>query len=99
MSLPIDNFLRTLRSPFIIFKSTKMKSSSFLPAGLLGMVVFCMFSCGGESDQKDRDSTDSIAGDTTTNTASTSTTPSSTIVTSPQHMMVVQHKVADFDKW
>lgn len=74
-----------------------MKSCSFLPATLLSMFLFCMVSCGGQNDQKDKGTFDSVANDTTTTTTITPTP--STIVASPQNMMVVRHKVADFDKW
>ena len=73
-----------------------MKSSSFLPATLFGMFLFCMVSCGEQNDQKDNETSDSMTNDTT---AATLTTAPSAIVTTPQHMMVVRHKVADFDKW
>lgn len=75
-----------------------MKSYSFLSATLLGIFLFCMASCGGQYDQKDKVTSESVANDTTTN--STTRTPApSTIVTTPQHMMIVSHKVADFNKW
>jgi hypothetical protein len=74
-----------------------MKSSSFLHVSLLGMLLFCIVSCGGQNDEKDNEATDSVANDTTA--AATTATAPSTIVTTPQNMMVVTHKVADFDKW
>lgn len=74
-----------------------MKSSSFLQVTLFGMFLFCMASCGGQNDEKGNQATDTVANDTTA--AATSAIPPSTIVTTPQNMMVVTHKVADFDKW
>jgi hypothetical protein len=73
-----------------------MKFYSFLPATLFGMFLFCMASCGEQNDQKDDVTSDSMTNDTT---AATKTTAPSTIVTTPQNMMIVRHKVADFDKW
>jgi hypothetical protein len=60
------------------------------------MFLFCMVSCGDQNDQKDDVTSDSATTDTV---SSTPTAPASTIVTAPQHMMIVRHKVADFDKW
>jgi hypothetical protein len=74
-----------------------MKSSSFLPAIFLGISLFYLASCGGQNDQNDKDMTDSVANDTTSNAATAPAT--SSIVTSPQNMMIVNHKVADFDKF
>jgi hypothetical protein len=74
-----------------------MKSSSFLPGIFLGMLIFCLASCGDQNDQNNKEAVDSTANDTTSNAA---TTPApSTIVTTPQNMMTVKHKVADFDKF
>lgn len=57
-------------------------------------VVFLLTSCGS-NEQKDNTETDSA------DTTSMTTTPSSpsTIVTTPQDMLVVTHRVADFSKW
>ena len=75
-----------------------MKSSSFLPAIFLGMFIFCMASCGGQNDQRDNQMNDSTATDTTSNTP-TAAPERSAIVNTPQNMMIVKHKVADFDKF
>ena len=74
-----------------------MKFFSFLHVTLLGMFLFCMVSCGEGSDEKNNRATDSVANDTTA--AVTTTIAPSTIITTPENMMVVTHKVADFDKW
>jgi hypothetical protein len=74
-----------------------MKSSSFLPAIFLGSFLFCLASCGDQNNQNDKEMTDSVSNDTTS-TATTAPAPSS-IVTTPQNMMIVKHKVADFDKF
>jgi len=73
-----------------------MKSSSFLPAIFLGMFL-CLASCGDQNDQNDKEMTDSVANDTTSN--ATTAPAASTIVTTPQNMMIVKHKVADYDKF
>src|SRR6476660_9007472 len=63
-------------------------------------LLFCvsilafLASCGGGGDKTT--STDTTA---TTDTSSMQTAPVNTIVTTPQNMMVVTHKVADFTKW
>ena len=73
-----------------------MKPSSFLTAIFLGMFI-CLNSCGDQNDQNDTEMSDSAVNDTTTN-ATTAPAPSA-IVTTPQNMMIVNHKVADFDKF
>ena len=74
-----------------------MKSSSFIPAIFLGLSLFYLASCGNPNDQNDREMTDSVVNDTP---SSATTTPApSPIVTTPQNMMIVKHKVADFDKF
>ena len=73
-----------------------MKSSSFLHVALFSMFLFGMVSCGGASDDKTNQATDSVANDTA---AAATTVAASTIVSAPQNMMVVTHKVKDFDKW
>lgn len=75
-----------------------MKSSSFLHATIMGMLFFCMASCGGGNSEKSNEATDTVTSDTAT-AAAMPTVPTSTIVTTPQNMLVVTHKVADFDKW
>jgi len=75
-----------------------MKASSFLPVTILGMFLFFMVSCGEQNNQNDMNTNDSAANDSTTNAATTATAPSA-IVTTPQNMLIVTHKVADFDKW
>jgi len=56
------------------------------------MMVF-LTSCGGGGGEKT--STDTTKADTTTANA----TPTNTITTTPQNVMIVKHKVADFGKW
>ena len=58
-------------------------------------MMFFFTSCGGGGGEKT--STDTTSADTTT--AAANATPTNTIITTPQNMMVVKHKVADFAKW
>jgi hypothetical protein len=74
-----------------------MKSSSLLPASLLCIFLFCMISCGDQTDEKDNGTTDTVGSDSATNTATT--VPASTFVTTPEIMMFITHKVGDYDKW
>jgi len=58
------------------------------------MVVF-LISCGGGGKEKTA-STDTTATDTS---AMSATPETNTIITTPQNMMVIKHKVANFAKW
>lgn len=74
-----------------------MKQSRFTAMLPGAAMVFFLISCGG-GGSKEKASTDS------TTTAATATTPAvaapvNTIVTTPQNMVVVTHKVANFAKW
>src|ERR1700681_622724 len=70
-----------------------MKQSRF--SGLLFYsIVFLLVSCSGSETEK-KTSTDSTAADTTT----AAVTPKITTITTPQNMMVVTHKVANYAKW
>ena len=73
-----------------------MKLYSFLPASLLGMLLFFMVSCG---DQNDQDDNATSTSDTTDTAATAAPAATSSIVTTPEHMLIVRHKVADFDKF
>lgn len=75
-----------------------MKPLSFISTPLLGVVLFCMASCGDQDNAKSTDSTPA-ADSTPASTTTTTNPPASTIITTPQNMMVVRHKVVDFDKW
>ena len=57
-------------------------------------LVFLLVSCSGGGTEK-KASTDSTATDTTTAVV----TPKVTTVTTPQNMLVVTHKVANYAKW
>ena len=74
-----------------------MKRLTFIATPLLAVFLFCIVSCNDADDDTNADTT--AAADTSNNTNSAATTPASTIATTPQHMMVVRHKVSDFSKW
>ena len=77
-----------------------MKPTTFLTAPLLAVVLFCIESCGGQNTNNNTDTTTSTDTAATTTTTSTTTAPApSTIDTTQQRMMVVRHRVADFNKW
>jgi len=76
-----------------------MKRSRSTSLLFLAAMVFFLTSCGGD-DSKDKTSTDTATADSTT----TETTPViapevNTIITTPENMMIVRHKVANFAKW
>lgn len=71
-----------------------MKRFRFIGLLLYVAIVFFLTSCNGnKSDEKN---TDSTAADTT---ASTVTPEANTIITTPENMLVVMHKVSNFEKW
>ncbi len=73
-----------------------MKPLTLRALPLLVVAMFCFVACG-DDDAADTDATS--ASDSAAATTTAPATPVSTISTTPQHMMVVTHKVADFDKW
>ena len=73
-----------------------MKQSKFLLMLPGAAMIFFLISCGSGEEKK--------SGDTTTDTTSTMATttelaPANTISTTPQNMVIVRHKVANFAKW
>lgn len=58
------------------------------------MVFFVFSSCG---ENKDKTTTETTSTDTSA--ATTTDAPASTIVTTPQHMMLVKHRVANYEKF
>lgn len=62
-------------------------------------MMFFLISCGGSttSEQTNTDST-TVNGDTTTKMPA-ETTPANTIIATPENMVIVTHKVANFAKW
>ena len=59
-------------------------------------MTFFLISCGGGEEKKSGETTT----DTTSTTATTTeVTPVNTIITTPQNMVIIRHKVANFAKW
>ena len=58
-------------------------------------IAFFLTSCSGNGSKEAN--TDTTAADTTT--TSTVAPEANTIVTSPQNMIVIMHKVSNFEKW
>ena len=58
-------------------------------------MTFFLISCGGGEEKKTGDTTT----DTTTTATTTEVTPVNTTITTPQNMVIVRHKVANFAKW
>jgi len=75
-----------------------MKQSRFTGLLLYAAMVLLLTSCGGSSNEKTT-SSDSTATADTASKAAVAVQEKNTIVTSPQNMMIVTHKVADFAKW
>jgi hypothetical protein len=71
-----------------------MKFSKFaIPLFFVGAVIF-LTSCGSAGNEKAAGTDSTAAAD-----SAAKAMPASTIVTTPQNMVVVTHKVADFTKW
>ena len=70
-----------------------MKKLKFLSASVALMMFFS--SCGGGDEKKETSTTDS----TSTAPKMDSTAATSDIITTPQTVLIVWHKVADFAKW
>jgi hypothetical protein len=69
-----------------------MKRSRLTGLLIAAALVFFLTSCGGGKKEKP-------APETTTGTTPEVKTPVSTIVTTPENMLVVTHKVANYAKW
>ncbi len=70
-----------------------MKKSKFVSAIAIASVIF-FSACNGDGEKTETTGTDSTA---TTKTDSSTTT--STVNTTPETVLIVRHKVADFAKW
>lgn len=74
-----------------------MKRSTFSATPLLALAILTIASCGQQDTSK---TTETTTADTTSqNTTPVTTTPPSTIINTPQNMMVVTHRIGDFNKW
>jgi hypothetical protein len=72
-----------------------MKKLKFLSAGAVALMML-FSSCGGGDEKTETATTDST---TTTAPKMDSTAATSDIVTTPQTVLIVWHKVADYAKW
>jgi hypothetical protein len=68
----------------------------FLPLLFCAVLVFFFYSCGS-NEEKSNSETKST--DSTVTPEPAPTAPVSTIVTTPVNMLIVRHKVANFNKW
>src|SRR5438045_2644151 len=74
-----------------------MKLFRFTCMFFCASALFFLNSCGGGSGEKNTSSTDTTAK---TDTSSMTSAPAAnTVITTPQNMVIVKHKVANFDKW
>jgi len=76
-----------------------MKRSRTLPLWLMAASIFT-YSCGSnQSSESEKSATDTSKAATSTTTAPAETKPASTTTTVPANVMVVVHKVKDYEKW
>ncbi len=76
-----------------------MKQLKFLSALGIALVLF-FSSCSSGSDEKtDTTTTDSTTTTATTDTSATTTTAESTVNTTPENMVIIWQKVANYGKW
>ena len=73
-----------------------MKHFKFYGVLFFTAILFLFISCGGDGS-KESTSTDSTTPESTTEVGTPEVV--NTIITTPQNMMVVTHKVSDFDKF
>lgn len=74
-----------------------MNQLKFYGKLLCAATVFSLLSCGSSEDKT---TTETTGADTTATTdAAATSAPVNTIVTTPETMMVVRHKITDYDKW
>lgn len=74
-----------------------MKQLRFSCMFFYAAVIGCLVSCAGGSREKT--TTDSTGMGTDSTVVAETPMATSTIVTTPQNIVVVKHKVADFEKW
>ncbi|MEO6407033.1 MAG: hypothetical protein ABIY51_09155, partial [Ferruginibacter sp.] len=70
-------------------------SSRFIPVSLITVALFFFISCNGNEEKTD---TNTMSDSTVATTTPEPAAPS-TIITTEQAMMVVKHKVSNFEKW
>ena len=71
-------------------------STRFIRLSFLAVAFFCISACNGNEEKT---TSNTMSGDTATTTSTTETAPASTIVTTPQHMMIVKHRVGNYAKF
>jgi hypothetical protein len=69
----------------------------FLPLSFCTALIFFFSSCGSNQEKSGADAKDADTTGTATQTAPAAT--STTIVSTPTNMLVVRHKVTNFNKW
>jgi hypothetical protein len=74
-----------------------MISARTFCTSLAGVLLFSLTACNN-SEQKTSESTTDSTGSAST-MATEPSAPASTIVTTPQNMLIVMHKVANYSKW
>ena len=75
-----------------------MKKLKFLSAGAVALMML-FSSCGGGDEKTETTNTDSTTTTTAPTTDSTAATPTSDIITTPENIVIIWQKVADFSKW
>lgn len=70
-------------------KLLKFTGLLFCAASLLSLT-----SCGGSESKEETTDSTNVSADT-----STVTTVTNTVITTPENMLIITHKVADFEKW
>ena len=77
-----------------------MKSSRLGVLSFLTVILFSLAACNSNDTTNATTNNDSAAKDNSGTTETTpTTTPPNTIITTPQDMLIVRHKVKDFDAW
>ena len=82
---------------FFIYKPKTMNQLKFYGRLLCTATSIFLFSCGNSEDKTTTETT-GVDSTSTSDTAVTSA-PVNTIVTTPETIMVVRHKMTDYDKW
>jgi len=75
-----------------------MKQSRFSGSLFCAAMVFLLTSCGGSSNEKTAAADSTATADSAAKAAAV-VPAKSTIVTTPENLLVITHKVANFEKW
>ena len=76
-----------------------MKQFRFTGMLFCAAMVFFLTSCGGNGSEEKASKDSAAAATDTAATTSTVAAPVNTIITTPENMVLVTHKVANFAKW